>query len=164
MALWVPVFFIGMVLHESLHAIAVLALGSHPVLVVRPWTLALAPLSITGIHIQPVPQLDPTRQALDNVLGPGVAAVIVAAVAAWLRPGPLRLAVIATVLGLLFYTVIEPLDVVLDGRLEVGFLTAPEFNYGVPALLALMVSFSARSTKSVASTSASGSGSLSATP
>ena len=145
--LWVPVFLIGMVVHESLHAVAVLALGSHPDLVMRPWPLALAPLSITGIHVAPVPSLDATGQFLDNLMGPGIAATLFAVMAWRLAVGSLRLAVIATALGLAFYAVIEPLDVVLDGRLELSFLTTPEFNYGVPLLLALIVAGASAGTK-----------------
>lgn len=138
-ALWIPLFVIGTAVHESLHAVAVLLLGSHPVLVLRPWPMALLPLTITGIHVQPVPALDPLRQGLDNFLGPAGAALLFGVVAWKLPFGPLRLAMLATALGLVFFAIIEVADVMLDGRLEVGFLTAPEFNYGVPLLLAVTV-------------------------
>ncbi|MGH7763550.1 MAG: hypothetical protein ACREOM_03910, partial [Candidatus Dormibacteraceae bacterium] len=55
---------VGIVLDESLHATAVPRLGSHPALVLRRWPLALAPLTVTGIHVQPVQALDPVCQAL----------------------------------------------------------------------------------------------------
>jgi hypothetical protein len=138
-ALSIPLFALGMVVHESLHAVAVLLLGSHPVLVLRPWALQLLPLSITGIHVAPEPALDPTRQFLDNLLGPGVAAILFGLVALRLTHGAFRWAAIATVLGLAFYAFIESADVVLDGRVELGFLTAPEFNYGMPLLIACVV-------------------------
>ncbi len=141
LALWVPAFLAGMAVHESLHAIAVMVLGAHPVLVLRPWPLALAPISIPGIHVQAVPALAPARQAIDNVMGPGIAAVIFVVAAVKLPAGALRLAVLATASSLAFYALIEPADVLLDGRLELGFLTTPEFNYGVPLLLALLVAF-----------------------
>jgi hypothetical protein len=138
-AIWIPLFALGTVVHESLHAAAVLLLGSHPELVLRPWPLALIPLTITGIHVQPVPALDATGQFIDNIAGPGVAAILFGLVGLRLPRGTARHAVLATVLGLVFYALIEPADVVLDGRLEVGFLTAPEFNYGVPLLFAIVV-------------------------
>ncbi len=138
---WIPLFALGIALHESLHALAVLVLGSHPVLVVRPWPLMFFPALTIGIHVQPVPAFDPTRQALDNVMGPGLAAALFAIAALSARHGPLRTALWANVFGLIFFAVIELADVVLDGRLEVGFLTAPEFNYGVPVLLALLAAF-----------------------
>ena len=137
MALWIPLFAIGTALHELLHAVAVLLLGSRPVLVLRPWPFALLPVTTTGVHIQPVPYFDPTRQFLDNLAGPGLAAALLGLVALTLPQGPLRLAAFATVLGLVFYAVIEPAYVVLDGRLDVDFLATPEVNYGVPILLAL---------------------------
>jgi hypothetical protein len=137
--LCIPLFLAGMFVHESLHAAAVLLLGSHPVLVLRPWQLALAPLTIPGVHVQPVPALDPFRQGLDNLIGPGVAALIFGLIALKLPRGAVRLAMIATAFGLAFFAVIEPADVLLDGRLELPFLTAPEFNYGVPLLVALAI-------------------------
>ena len=139
LGLWLILFPVGMALHESLHALAVLALGSHPVLVLRPWPLSLLPLTIPGIHIQPVPDLDPTGQFVDNLLGPGLAAAIFAITALRVRHGVLRAALAANVLGLLFFALIESADVALDGRIEAAFLTSPEFNYGVPLLLALVV-------------------------
>lgn len=139
MAAWVPVFVAGMVVHESLHAVAVAMLGSHPVLVLRPWAFSLVPITITGVHVQPVPALDATRQFVDNLAGPGVAAIFFSIVALKMPDGVVRRATIATVLGLVFYALIEPADIALDGRLEVGFLTTPELNYGVPLLLALGV-------------------------
>jgi hypothetical protein len=141
MALWVPLFAIGTALHESLHALAVLILGSHPVLVVRAWPFMLLPLTTTGIHVAAVPALDPYRQAADNLMGPGVAAALFALVAVNLPKGALRAALFANVLGLVFFAVIEFADVALDGRLETPLLSAPEFNYGVPILLALGVAF-----------------------
>jgi hypothetical protein len=144
MAMWIPLFVLGTAVHELLHAVAVLFLGSQPELVLRPWPMALVPFSITGIHVQPVPALDDARQFIDNLAGPGGAAILFGLVALRLPRGVLRRAMLATVLGLVFYALIEAADVVLDGRLEPGFLTAPEFNYGVPLLLALAVAFTSR--------------------
>ncbi len=152
--LWIPVFVIGMAVHESAHAAAVLLLGSHPALVLRPWPLAVAPITITGIHVQPVPGLDPTRQGLDNVIGPGAAALVFLLVTFKLRAGALRSAVIATVLALAFYALIEPLDVLLDGRVELGVLTTPEFNYGVPILIVLLVAATAKTNRGAQSSRA----------
>lgn len=139
MGLWLPIFVLGMFVHESLHAIAVLLLGSHPVLVLRPWAFSLIPLTITGVHIQPVPALDPTGQLVDNLAGPGVAGILFGLVALTLPRGVIRRATVATVLSLVFYALIEAADVLLDGRLDLGFLTAPEFNYGVPLLIAVAI-------------------------
>lgn len=119
--------------------LAVLLLGSQPILVVRPWPLALAPVAIPGIHVQPVPGFDSFRQALDNLMGPGLAAILLMLVVLNIPGRTLRAAVFANVLGLVFFAIIEPAYVMLDGRLELEFLTAPEFNYGVPLLLALIV-------------------------
>jgi hypothetical protein len=137
-ALWIPLFIAGMALHETLHAAAVLLLGSHPELVLRPWPFMFLPITTTGIHVQPVPAFDPIRQALDNVMGPGLAAVVFAVAALNVPRGAVRTALVANVLGLVFFAVIELADVLLDGRLEDGLLTAPEFNYGVPLLIALI--------------------------
>ncbi|MFI5281642.1 MAG: hypothetical protein ACHQ0J_00755 [Candidatus Dormibacterales bacterium] len=138
-AVWVPLFVLGMIVHESLHAAAVLVLGSQPVLVLRPWAFALVPFTMTGVHVQAVPALDATRQFIDNLAGPGIAALLFGLAALKAPDGALRRAAIATTLGLVLYAVIEPADVALDGRLELGFLTSPEFNYGVPLLLAAVI-------------------------
>ncbi len=137
-ALWIPLFIAGMALHETLHAAVVLLLGSQPVLVLRPWPFMFLPMTTTGIHVQPVPAFDPVRQAVDNFLGPGLAAVLFALAALNVPRGAVRTALVANVLGLVFFAVIELADVMLDGRLEDGLLTAPEFNYGVPLLIALI--------------------------
>jgi hypothetical protein len=139
MLMWIPLFVLGMVVHESFHAAAVLLLGSHPVLVLRPWAFAILPITITGVHVQPIPALAAPGQLLDNLAGPGLAAIVFGIVALKLPDGVVRRATIATVLGLVFYALIEPADVVFDGRLELNFLTTPEFNYGVPLLLAVEV-------------------------
>jgi hypothetical protein len=137
-ALWIPLFIAGMALHEMLHAAAVLLLGSHPVLVLRPWPFMFLPITTTGIHVQAVPALDPLRQALDNFMGPGLAAALFGLAALNVPRGAVRTALVANVLGLVFFAAIELADVALDGRLEDGLLTAPEFNYGVPLLIALI--------------------------
>jgi|SRR5579864_2075561 len=136
---WVPLFVLGTIVHESFHAAAVWLLGSHPVLVLRPWAFALFPVTITGVHVQAVPGLTATGQFIDNFAGPALAAIVFGLLALKLPEGAVRRAAIATVLGLVFYALVEPADVVLDGRLELGFLTAPEFNYGLPLLLAVAV-------------------------
>jgi len=137
-ALWVPLFIAGMALHEALHALAVTLLGSRPELVLRPWPFTFLPITTTGIHVQPVPAFDPVRQAIDNVTGPGVAALVFALAAMNVPRGAVRTALLANVLGLVFFAIIELADVVLDGRLDDSLLTAAEFNYGVPLLIALI--------------------------
>ncbi|MGH7763549.1 MAG: hypothetical protein ACREOM_03905 [Candidatus Dormibacteraceae bacterium] len=42
----------------------------------------------------------------------------------------------------MFFAIIEPADVMLDGRLELGLLTTPEFNHGAPLFLALAIAIS----------------------
>src|SRR5438552_3693639 len=85
LAAWLPLFLVGLVLHESLHGLAVLLLGSQPELVVRPWAFSVLPLSWPSVHVAAVPPLDLNRQALDNALGPGLAALAFVAATALAR-------------------------------------------------------------------------------
>ena len=138
LAAWLPLFLVAMALHESLHAAAVLTLGSRPELVVRPWALALASVSLPSVHVAAAPPLDLNRQALDNLAGPGLAALVLLAAALGARGRWLVAALAANAAGLASYALIEPAYVLLDGRLDVEFLGTPEVNYGVPLALAVV--------------------------
>ncbi|MEP7104881.1 MAG: hypothetical protein ABI838_03430 [Chloroflexota bacterium] len=138
LAIWLPLFLVAMALHESLHAAAVLVLGSQPELVVRPWAFALLPLSLPSVHVAAAPPLDLNRQALDNLAGPGLAALVVVAATFAARGRWLVAALAANAAGLIFYALIEPAYVLLDGRLDVEFLGTQEVNYGFPLALAVL--------------------------
>jgi hypothetical protein len=146
LAAWLPLFLVGLACHESLHGVAVLLLGSHPELVVRPWAFSVLPLTWPSVHVAALPPLDLNRQALDNLAGPGIAALGFLTATALARGRVLKAALAANAAGLAFYALIEPAYLLLDGRLDVDFLGTPEVNYGVPLALALVAALWAGAT------------------
>lgn len=133
--------------HETMHLIALYALGGHGSLVVRPWHLALVDTSIYALHVQPDQPIGLLRQALVNFLGPTLAAVPLVVLLAMVRDRVARIALAANVAILAFYALIETVDLVLEVNfnVDVPILTTPEFNYGVPALIVLIAVYSAAS-------------------
>lgn len=138
LAVWLPLFLAGLLAHESLHGLAVLVLGSHPELVVRPWAFALLPLTWPSVHVAALPPLDLQRQAVDNLAGPGLAGAGFLAATLAARGRVLKAALAANAGALAFYALVEPGYLLLDGRLDVDFLGSAEVNYGVPLALALL--------------------------
>jgi hypothetical protein len=136
------VFAAGFAVHEVCHLLTIYALGAPGRFVVRPWPLALLPVSIPGIHAQPDHELGPARQAVVNFAGPaGPAAALMLAVIRARQP-VWRAALAGNVLVLTFYAVIEVADVGFDvaGLSDPRFLISPEFNYGVPLAVLLVAS------------------------
>jgi len=123
--------------HEVLHLLVIYAVGSQGSIIVRPWRLGYLDFSIYALHAQPAEQLDVVRQSLVNFFGPFLAALPFAGLLIYVRePIPLA-ALIANVVILVFYAVIELGDVLLESvwKVDVPLLTTPEFNYGVPLLV-----------------------------
>lgn len=129
--------------HEVMHLLVIYAVGGSGVIVVRPWRLGLADITIYALHAQPAEPLGLTRQALVNFLGPGLAAVPLLALLTVVRETTARLVLWANVLILAFYALIEAGDLLLEERanVDVSLLTTPEFNYGVPLLIILVATF-----------------------
>ena len=120
--------------HEFMHLLLIYAVGAQGEIVARPWQLGLVNFSIWSLHAQPTAQLDVVRQSIVNFFGPFLAAVPFAALLLYVRePVPLA-ALIANVVILVFYAVIELGDLLLEQvwNTDAPFLTTPEFNYGVP--------------------------------
>ncbi len=123
--------------HEAMHLLAIYAVGSSGSIIVRPWHMGYLPFTIYALHAQPNDQLDVVRQSIVNFFGPFLAAVPLAALMWYVRePVPLA-ALIANVIILVFYAVIELGDVLLEKvwNTDISLLTTPEFNYGVPLLV-----------------------------
>ena len=123
--------------HEVMHLLLIYAVGSAGSIIVRPWHMGYLPFTIEALHAQPVEQLDVVRQSIVNFFGPFLAAVPLAALIWYVRePIPLA-ALIANVVILVFYAVIELGDLLLEKvwNTDVSLLTTPEFNYGVPLLV-----------------------------
>ena len=131
--------------HEVMHLLAIYAVGGQGSIVVRPWRLGLVDFTIYALHAQPSQPLDVTRQAIVNFFGPFLAAVPLAALLVYVREPVAVAALIANVVILLFYAIIEAGDLVLEAvnNADLPLLTWPEFNYGVPALIIVLTALTA---------------------
>jgi hypothetical protein len=86
------------------------------------------------VHAQPVQQLDVVRQSIVNFFGPFLAAVPFAVLLIYVREPIALAALVANVVILVFYAVIELLYVLMGAvwQADAPLLVTPEFNYGVP--------------------------------
>jgi hypothetical protein len=134
----VLLFIAGFGAHEVMHLLLIYAVGSPGgVIIARPWQMGYLPFSIWSLHAEPAVQLDIVRQSIVNFFGPFLAAVPFAALLLYVRePIPVT-ALIANVVILVFYAIIELGDLLLEKvwNTDLPLLTTPEFNYGVPLLV-----------------------------
>lgn len=133
-------FVAGFGAHEVMHLLLIYAVGSSGSIIVRPWQMGYLPITIYALHAQPAQQLDVVRQSIVNFFGPALAAIPFAALLFYVRePIPLA-ALIANVVILAFYAIIELGDLLLEKvwNTDVSVLTTPEFNYGVPLLIIVL--------------------------
>jgi hypothetical protein len=133
-------FLVAFATHEVMHLLVLYAVGGTGALIVRPWHLGLFDATTYALHVQPDQPIGLARQLLVNFLGPALAAVPLAALLLYVRERAVRIALAANVAILVFYAVIEAGDLWLESKFEIDapILTAPEFNYGVPALIILL--------------------------
>jgi len=126
--------------HEFMHLLLIYAVGAQGEIVARPWQLGLVNFSVWSLHAQPSTQLDVVRQSIVNFFGPFLAAVPFAALLLYVREPVALAALIANVVILVFYAVIELGDLLLEQvwNTDVRLLTTPEFNYGVPLAVILL--------------------------
>ena len=130
----------GFATHEVMHLLVLYAVGGTGSIIVRPWRMGLVDATIYSLHVQPDQPIGFVRQLLVNSLGPALAAVPLAVLLAYVRESPVRIALAANVVILIFYAVIEAGDLWLESvyDIDLPILTTPEFNYGVPALIILV--------------------------
>lgn len=123
--------------HEVMHLLVIYALGGQGSIIVRPWHMGYVDFTIASLHAQPAQPLDLPQQALVNFFGPFLAAVPLAALSVYVREPVALAALVANVAILIFYSIIELGDLLLEKvwNVDVPLLTTPEFNYGVPALI-----------------------------
>jgi hypothetical protein len=136
-------FVVGFATHEVMHLLVLYAVGGTGALVVRPWHLGLFDATTYALHVQPDRPIGLARQLVVNFLGPTLAAVPFAVLLLYVRAvreRAVRIALAANVAILVFYALIEAGDLWLESAvgLDAPILTAPEFNYGVPALIILL--------------------------
>jgi hypothetical protein len=133
-------FVVGFATHEVMHLLVLYAVGGTGALVVRPWHLGLFDATTYALHVQPDQPIGLVRQLLVNFLGPTLAAVPLAVLLLYVRgvrERAVRIALAANLAILVFYALIEAGDLWLESAvgIDAPILTAPEFNYGVPALI-----------------------------
>lgn len=123
--------------HEVMHLLVLYAVGGQGSIIVRPWRMGLFDATIYALHVQPDQPLGLLRQLLVNFLGPALAAVPLGALLLDVREPIVRIALWANIAILAFYALIEAGDLIVESvyELDLSILTAPEFNYGVPALI-----------------------------
>ena len=126
--------------HEVMHLLLIYAVGSQGAIIVRPWHFGYLDVTVAALHAQPAQQLDVVRQSIVNFFGPVLAAVPFAALLVYVRGMVPMAALIANVVILVFYAVIELGDLLLEQvwDIDLSLLTTPEFNYGVPLLVILL--------------------------
>jgi hypothetical protein len=130
--------------HEVMHLLVLYAVGGHGSIIVRPWRMGLLDASIGSLHVQPDQPIGLVRQLLVNALGPVLAGIPLAVLLMYIRDPVARAAIGANVVILGFYAIIEAADLLIEelGTFDLGVLTTPEFNYGVPLLIMLIAAFS----------------------
>jgi len=130
-------FMVGFGAHEVMHLLLIYAVGADGSIIARPWRLGYVDFTIYALHAQPAHQLDVVRQSLVNFFGPFLAAIPLAGLLLYVREPIPFAALVANVLILVFYAVIELADLLLESvwHVDVPLLTTPEFNYGVPLLV-----------------------------
>ena len=132
---------IALATHEVMHLVALYAMGSSGTLIVRGWRFTFLPITIDSFHAQPAAPLAFGPHLLFDFAGPALAALLLAVLALAVREPLARAALVANLVILAFYAVIEPLDVLLDATVRgAPFLLWAEFNYGVPLLVLLAAS------------------------
>jgi hypothetical protein len=132
--------------HEVMHLLVIYTVGGQGSIIARPWRLGLVDFTIWSLHAQPSQPLDVTRQVIVNFFGPFLAAVPLAALLVYVREPIAVAALIANVVILLFYAIIEAGDLLLEAvyNTDWSFLTWPEFNYGVPVLVIALTAVTVR--------------------
>lgn len=131
--------------HEVMHLLVIYAVGGSGSIIVRPWRMGFFDATIFALHAQPDQPLGLIQQLLVNFLGPALAAVPLAVLLIYVRERIVRLALWANIAILAFYALIEAGDLLLERQFDfdLGILTTPELNYGVPALIILIATFMA---------------------
>ncbi|MDQ6917771.1 MAG: hypothetical protein M3Z98_00285 [Candidatus Dormibacteraeota bacterium] len=136
------VYLIALATHEVMHLVTLYAIGSSGTLVVHGWKFTFLPLTVNSFHAQPAVPLAFGPHLLFDFAGPALAAALLGLLTIAVREPAARTALLANLVILGFYAVIEPLDVLLDASSLGGapFLLWAEFNYGVPLLVLLAAS------------------------
>jgi len=137
------IFVLAFATHEVMHLLVLYAVGGQGTIVLRPWRLAFFDAQIFALHVSPDYPVGTVRQAIVNFLGPTLAAIPLVVVLAYVRERVVRIALIANVVILCFFAIIETVDYLAESVFDVDYplLTTPEFNYGVPLLILIAAAY-----------------------
>lgn len=137
------IFVLAFATHEVMHLLVLYAVGGTGSIVLRPWRLAFFDASIFALHVQPDQPVGTARQAIVNFLGPTLAAIPLVIVLAYVRERVVRIALLANLVILVFFALIETVDYLAESVFDVDYpvLTTPEFNYGVPLLIFIVAAY-----------------------
>ena len=143
----IVIYVVALACHEVMHLVTLYAMGFQGTLIVRPWRFSFVPITIDAFHAQPAQPLAFLPHIAFDLAGPALALALLGLLTLAVRDRLARIALVANLLVLVFYAVIEPLDVVLDAAgVDLRFLLWAEFNYGVPLLILLgAAAYAARS-------------------
>jgi len=137
------IFILAFATHEVMHLLVLYAVGGQGTIVLRPWRLSFFDASIFALHVQPDQPIGTARQTIVNFLGPTLAAIPLVIVLAYVRERVVRIALIANIVILGFFAIIETVDYLAESVFDVDYpvLTTPEFNYGVPLLIFIAAAY-----------------------
>lgn len=137
LALGATLLPVGLATHEMMHLAVFALLGHQATLETASWHLRLVDLRLFTVHAAPSAPVPLAVQALDNALGPLVAAALLGLVWSLLRDPAARAAVVANLLVQGFFAVIETAYPLLeDGAgVDADFLLVPELSYGATRLI-----------------------------
>ena len=129
----VVIFPVAEATHEVGHLAAYSFFGYPAALQVTPWQSVLFGIRVFGVHAaSAVPPSVPVHVAV-NFLGPAAAAALLSVLWLSVPRGAVRTALLANVLVLVYFAVVETVFAVGENvaRVEMDALTVPELNYGV---------------------------------
>jgi hypothetical protein len=122
-----------------MHLVTLYAIGSSGTLIVHGWRFTFLPITVYSFHAQPAAALAFGPHLLFDFAGPALAAALLGLLTLAVRGPVARTALLANLVILGYYAVIEPLDVLLDATVGgAPFLLWAEFNYGVPLLVLIL--------------------------
>lgn len=142
-------FPVGMATHEVMHLSIYYAAGYDAVLRLRPWDMGLGSLRPPGIHVAPAGGAPFALRAVDDFLGPALAAIPFAVLLTQVAAPAARAALLANALTQAFFALIEPGYLLAENvaHVEADILLSPWLNYG--PVLVIMVLAATRSLKPI---------------
>lgn len=138
---------VGLATHEVMHLAVFAVLGRRAELVTAPWQLRLIDVRAFSLHAAVAGTVPVGIQALDNALGPLLAAALLALLRSQVSDAVARSALLANICVQVFFAVLETTYPLLEGvvHVDADVLLTPELTYGsVLTILLTVTLFSIR--------------------